>query len=394
MKVTIQTISDPSRILGIRDVWDRFLQRHSDNPFLLSGFIVQYMDDARSLDWTPLVMLISVDEALVGLVPLMTRKKFGIRHVKSLPLCYFSDFACVDDYREVVISKTIDFLFRGLNCQLASFVLPAESPFVKLLTRECRKMRIRSTQSMDLGGAMGRAVLLLQGSWQQYAKSRGKKFSQDIRRAERNLAAIGRWRVVRLSAHEQHDPFEQIACIERMSWKMPERTRKGQQVDPNMLNVWRGLLQSSPIQPGADWYVYFLQLNSSMIAYVLVVEFKGIVFPVFTSYDQHYARLGPSIYLMNMLIRDSFEKRCATKIDFLSDVPFTRTWTSTCLKRVMFMMTPKGSLTQIIAILYPRGLSRLYETITRRLQLLLGPAASRALRVVMDAETVSKTPTY
>jgi len=70
MKVTIQTISDPSRILGIRDVWDRFLQRHSDNPFLLSGFIVQYMDDARSLDWTPLVMLISVDEALVGLVPL------------------------------------------------------------------------------------------------------------------------------------------------------------------------------------------------------------------------------------------------------------------------------------------------------------------------------------
>jgi CelD/BcsL family acetyltransferase involved in cellulose biosynthesis len=346
----------------------------SDNPFLGPGFIEEYMERARSSGWTPLVLLISVDQTLSGLVPLMTRKKFGIRQAKSLPFIFFSDLLSLEAHRELVTSETLDFLFKSLNCQLATFVLPAESPHLRLLTSKCHEMRIHVTQSI-LGGALGRAVLPLGSSWQQYARSRGKKFVQDIRRTERSLNAIGEWSIVRLGEHEQREAFDWITRIEGKSWKASQRVKRGQGVDGNLLMVWRGLRRS-----GIDWYVYFLQLNSLMISYVLVVEFGGIVFPVFTSFDQQYATLGPGVYLMNMLIRDSFEKGRATKVDFLSDVPFTRTWTSICLKRVMLMMTARGSLAHIIAILYPCGLARVFESCTTVLEKLLpGHFASKLL---------------
>jgi len=364
--VTIQAISDIRSLLEIQSVLDRFVQQQSDNPFLLVSFLQQYMERARSLGWIPLILLISVDETLAGVVPLMTRKKFGIRQARSLPdpLIFFSDLVCVDAYRELVISKMLDFLFKKLRCQLVSFVLPAEHLDARLIRHECQIRRI-SLRLSQAKAPFGRSVLSIRGTWDEYAKSRGKKRNilQDIRRTERNLGPVGQWRVVRLGRDEAHEAFDQISGIEDRSWKHSDKIKNGKQIDSNMLLVWRALRLSSRIQTGMKWYVDFLQLKSSMIAYVLVVEFNGIAFPVFTSYDQEYARFGPSIYLLNMLIRDLFEKGQTTKIDFLSDVPFTRNWTSIDLKRVTLMMAPKNSLTQIIAFLYPRGLARLYESI-------------------------------
>ena len=381
MTIAVEIVSDPSRLSEIGDICDRLVQRHSENPFLLAAFIEQYMERARILGWTPLVLLISVDQTVVGIVPLMTRKKFGIRQARMLPPFYFSDFVCADAYREAVASETISILFSRLHCQLVSFVFRTESPFLKLIECECSKRGIRLCYSTSLHGPWtgdGAAILHLRGSWDEFVKSKGKKFRGDIRRTERYLSAVGQWRIVHLGQgpDEQREALYRMTHVDRMSWKWFDRNNQikrehiskeqsAQFWDDLMLIVWRASLQSSARNTSSvTWYFYFLQLDRQSIAYVFVVEFNGIIFPVFTSYDREYSRFGPSIYLINMLIRDALERGAVTKIDFLTDLPFMRTWTSVSVNRVTLIMAPHRGLTAVIPLLYPRGIRRVYESIT------------------------------
>ena len=53
INLTVQFISDPSKISELADTLDGFVNKYSQNPLLLSGFITQFMSSTRVKDWTP-----------------------------------------------------------------------------------------------------------------------------------------------------------------------------------------------------------------------------------------------------------------------------------------------------------------------------------------------------
>lgn len=347
--VEVHVISDLETAVDIRDRWDAFVEIESDSPFMLSGFIKHFMRRARSHGWIPILLIFSAHDTIIGTVPLVTRRKWGIRYAKS-PSIYQS-IAASDPYKEMCVSKTLDFLFQKLRCQFVGLVLPAASSFKGILKRECHEKGIILSQTED----RGQSILAVDCAWNEFAKSRGKKFLQDIRRTERNLSQAGRWRCFHIETPDRsREALEHMMRIEMASWKQSYRNIRGQQVDETLSLLWAGLQCASRTVSSLKWRVWFLELNDRMVAYALLIRFKDVAFAVKTSYDREFARFGPGTYIMNAAIRSVFEEG-ASKVDFISDIPLTRTWTLLHLRRMNFTMTVDKGLSKVMVILFRQG---------------------------------------
>ena len=84
MTVNIHVISDFNGLLEIEDSWNEFIYAYSKNPFFFSGFVKQFMEFNSSRGWSTLVFVVYANNTIVGIVPLVTKKKFGVRFVKFL----------------------------------------------------------------------------------------------------------------------------------------------------------------------------------------------------------------------------------------------------------------------------------------------------------------------
>ena len=82
--IVVDVISDSEKLLSIQDAWDRFMETYADHPLLFSGFVKEYMDLARSDGWTPMILVFSRNDAIIGVACLMTRTFIGIRRAKSI----------------------------------------------------------------------------------------------------------------------------------------------------------------------------------------------------------------------------------------------------------------------------------------------------------------------
>jgi hypothetical protein len=345
--ISISVITDSNKLDEIEHNWNRFVKNHSENPFFLSGFIRRFMEFYRSHGWVPCVLSVAVSGEVIGVAPLMTKRRFGVRFAKFLLTAGFSPDILVDDqYRELCITKIFDFMFNILHCQLVYLTLPGESPNLKFLERKRHGMRIQ----FSTVPAIGHYVLPINHDWHGFEKSRGKKFRQDLRRTERNLDRIGSWKVIHIEeiGKEGH-AIDRILEVEKRSWKERWRTGEEAEADPVLMMVWEGSKHMSSIEPDLRPSVWFLELNDQSLAYALVIEYKETAYFAKTSYDERYRRFSPGIYVLNTAIRELFNERTTTKIDFHTALPFVRTWTSLRLTRVRIMI-PQGKL--LLAILF------------------------------------------
>ena len=93
--------------------WNAIVDASCKNPFMLSEFARQFINFNRSTGWTPLVLLVSAKNKVVGIVPLMAKKKFGVRSVKFVYNSAFSpDFIISNQHRETCIAHILEFLFK------------------------------------------------------------------------------------------------------------------------------------------------------------------------------------------------------------------------------------------------------------------------------------------
>jgi hypothetical protein len=115
----------------------------------------------------------------------------------------------------------------------------------------------------------------------------------------------------------------------------------------DLFNRAMTLLMCRTIGGYSEWEIRYCGVSCSVI-----ITYKGVAFVAKTSFDQEFARFGPGIYLMNVAIRELFEERRVHKIDFISDVPFTRTWASTHLRRIGFTMTSRTGMSRIVMSLF------------------------------------------
>lgn len=378
MRILTRVITDFSKLLEIEDFWNELINKTSENPFFLTGFLKQFMDFYRSNGWTPLVLVISVDEMIGGIAPLMTKKKFGVRFVKFLSESWFSpDFIADDRYRKICIGLTLDFLFKTFRCQFVDLTLPAESPSLQILKQMCKAKKIYFCTKRWRWADMGHTIIPISHSWHEFTKLRGYNFRRRFeKRLKQNLNRAGSWKIICIGNEDKESAvIEKILNVERMSWKHLWRTRRGMGTDQDLLMIWNGAQYMARIEPNFKWSVWFLELNEQTIAYALVLQYKKVAFIVKTSYDKRYKKLQPGIYINNEAIRDLFNKRQVGKIDYLTDLPFHRNWTSICLPRVKVMMSRRGIVPIIMGYVFASEYTRnivesIPETLSKKMPLI------------------------
>lgn len=343
--VTINVISDSSKLLEMEGAWNKFIKNCSENPFLLSGFIKQYMELNRSRGWTPLILVVSANSEIVGISPLKTKRKFGVQFVKFSSKFWLSPgFISNDQYREVYISQILDFLFKTLKVQFVDLDMPAGSPNLGIIKQECNARKIHFHALPE----MGCLILPIECTWAEFEKLRGTEFRREFKCAERNLGRFGSWCTTCVEIrNEGSEVFKKILDVEQRSWKEEQLTRRGK-IDPDLLVIWEGSQHLVSIEPDFKLNAWFLELNGQTLAYVLVPQYKKVAIFAKTSYDQRYRRFYPGKYVMNAAIRDFFNQAKIRKIDFLTDLPVAHTWTSLSLPRVRVVMTRNRVLSTVI----------------------------------------------
>jgi hypothetical protein len=342
-------ISSPNELLKIQNGWNTAIKKFSENPLSSSGFVKQFMEFNRSRGWTPLILVISTDNTIVGISPLTTKKIFGMRFAKFLSGFRASSSFIVDDqYRETCMAQTLDFLFSILRCQIVNLTLPAESPNLPILKQKCETEKIYFCTRP----ATGHCTIPTKRTWDEFVKSRNHAFRSELKRMQRKLDRAGSWRTTCIkNGKKESDAFERILNVERTSWKEAWRTQVGTKMDEDLLMIWNGAQHMATTEPDFKWRVWFLELNGQTLAYCLVIQYKKTAFIVKTSYNVRYKRLYPGIYVNNVAIRELFNERQVRNIDFTTDLPFMRTWASTCLPRVRVMMSRKGVSSILLSII-------------------------------------------
>jgi hypothetical protein len=159
---------------------------------------------------------------------------------------------------------------------------------------------------------------------------------------ERHLNDIGEWKIalVENSNDDQSaNAFSKILAVEKTSWKETWRLRTERTVDEDLVWIWTSSCSLAKTNPDFRRKIWFLGLNNQIVAYSLVIQYKGTAFIAKTSYADQYSMLHLGLFVNNAVIKDLISKKEVQRIDFMTNLHFMKTWTSTCLPRVRFMIS-------------------------------------------------------
>lgn len=350
LRLSIHAISDPRKIFEIEEELDAFIIKNSKNPFVLSVFIKETMESTLQKGSIPIVLVFMTEGKIIGIAPLLLRKKIGIRFANLLFDFWFSpDFIFNAEYSEVCMQNSLTFIFDHLKCKLATFELPAESLNLHILERVCKTNRICIDKKNDAD--LNHRIIPVESTWDNFQKSRGKYFRQEFRGIERKLGSAGKWQIILFENkdHEQ-DAFRRIIDVERVSWKQNWRLKQHVSADVQLFQLWEGSSLAIRTCPSFKRSVWFLELNGHAIAYSLVIQYKGTAYIAKTSYDNQYREFYPGIYAINGAVRDLFNCGRVKTIDFMTNLPFVKKWASVHQLRFRFLLW-KGFLPNLFELI-------------------------------------------
>jgi hypothetical protein len=172
---------------------------------------------------------------------------------------------------------------------------------------------------------------------------------------KRNLTKSGSWKVTCIEGDKQADVANRIFAVEKKSWKEKWRLQRGE-IDWGLHIILRAVQKLSQMPQNLRWRTWFLELEGKTIAYVLGIIYKNVAILAKTSYDNQYRKLTPGIITQILAVQQLFNENQSKYIDFLSDLPFMRLWTNTCLPRIGVEIS-KGIVPTILLILRQKLIS-------------------------------------
>jgi hypothetical protein len=331
----VQVILNSDKIFEIDRAWNELVGQSCENPFMLSSFVLQIIKSSCSENNSPLIPVFLCKNRIIGIAPFMSKKTLGVRSVKFVNKSDVTPDLIVDNqYREILIAQMLDFLFTNLKCKFVELSLPVESPNLQIIREQCKVKGI----NFRLSPEMGHRILPVTCSWGEFESARGKNFRQQFRKIERKLDQAGKWQVLCVDGDEGTVAVEKILDVEKRSWKQTWRMQKGEDADEDLVAFIEASKRAAAIEPAFKWKVWFLEFNSQTVAYLLVLQYRGVAYLTKTSYDQQYKGFYPGQYLRKIAICKLFNERQVKTIDFLTDLPHHLTWTPVCKRRVRITM--------------------------------------------------------
>lgn len=370
MSLFINVVSEVKTLAKMQESWDVFASKHSDNPFVLCKFIE--MSAKYGLQgWTLQLIIGRANDRIVGIAPLMTSEKLGMRVATFvLPPYNSPDFLIDEQFGMEFIKRVVDYLFETLKCKVADLTFPAESKSMLSFQEICRTKRIHFFTEPYIG----RRIIEVRCNWEQFENLKGGRFRRQFRRNERRLNKAGSCRVSCFEREEDGgDAFKKILEIERLSWKAIWRSKRGMKKDPDLEIDWEGAGHVSRAIPDFKRTVWFLELNNRPIAYAIVLQHKKTATITKTSYDLRYRAFYPGMKLFNAVIRNLFNSGLVGNIDLMTDMPFMKAWTDICRGRVR-VLAGKGIL--------PTAALSFYQN--RQIRRILNMVASQSLLPVAN----------
>jgi CelD/BcsL family acetyltransferase involved in cellulose biosynthesis len=330
-RISVRAVSDPEMVAAFGDEWNRVVRECGANPFLLTELLVQFMRLRVREGWHPLLLVLSVDGVPVGVAPLMTQKRFGLRFTTFLLRGSFSpDFALEDRYRGQCIEQIVEFVFQKLQSDLLELTLPAESPNGGLLKAECESRKL-NYQVQENGG---HRLVPIYPNWDAFLSSQRHDFRRHINGMKRKLDRAGTWRIHYVDdLGKAPDEVQRINAVEKLSWKQEWRRQRGV-TDEDLQAIIKGSIQASASEPNFNCGVCFLELNGQTIAYALIMEYGKLAYLAKTSFAEEYRDLSPGAFIANESIRALCDQGRVGEMDFLTDLPFMKRWPSSRAMRV------------------------------------------------------------
>jgi CelD/BcsL family acetyltransferase involved in cellulose biosynthesis len=336
--------------------WNTFMEKYNKNPFLLSEFVNQYMELSRSNGWNPIILTILGDDKIVGALPLKMKNKLGVKYAKFLFQSALSpDLVGDDQYLKILVPCAFDYLFKVLRCRFLDLTLPAESSSLQIIKQTCEARGI----NFRMITKKGHRILPINYTWTEIEKQRKGSIRQIFARIERKMKHIGSWKTSYMEKeNDESNVMERILQVEKMSWKEMQRTKMKIETDQDLMIFLRASYSIAKTNPEFSWCAWFLELDGKTLAYMFSIQYKKVAFMVKTSYDIRYSRFSPGIYLTNIAIRELFNEGQVRSIDFLTDLPFMKNFTSLSIPRVRIMISPNTVLLNIIKFAVTNKLTR------------------------------------
>ena len=347
LPLSISAILKTSGINEIKEELDVFFMDNSSNPFIFTKAIVDEMNSVSGQNAFPVVLVFRVKGKIVGVAPLFFRQKLGVRSAQLLfGYDYSPDFFVDPKYRQICMQKTIEFIFNKLGSSFSTLDLPSGSMNLCSLASICKAQKIGvRIKNHDY---MQHCVIPVNCTWDEFLKSKSHHFRHRFKNIEKKLRAAGEWKITSFSnGEDEPNVTKKIMGVEETCWKQNWRENNNISVDPYLQKdlAWSRLAARN--FPGYKRSVWFLELNGQIIAYCLVVQYKGTAYISKTSYNNQFRHLYPGIYLINVVIRELFNSGCVRLIDFMTNLPFMQIWTDKRLLRVRFLLS-KGFVPKLL----------------------------------------------
>ena len=338
MKLKGQVISDINKMGAVQDLWDKWVKENSNNPFLYTGYQNQLFHEYKVNP--PSNLLFLANDKVVGLYPSGIKTMgFLYRYCTfALGIDFERDFNFGENKAEI-LKFMVNIAFEQMNCSFLDLVLPSDSENIKILETISKDLGLNFSTAPE----KGHSVLHVKSSWAEFEKIRGRNLRKMINKTERQLTALGAWKIEILGKEQDGSKiFQRILEVEKESWKDQFYKKHKMPMDRNLLFIWKGTQKVSLFDPNYDWKVAFLELNGKTIAYSIFTQFKESAFVIKTSFSDQYRKLYPGIYINHVVLRELFDRQTVKEIDFLTDLDFHRKWTSPPPARTRVMLDKGG----------------------------------------------------
>lgn len=342
MKIRIKAITNMEELRPIATEFDNFVQRWSDNPFLLSAFIAESANLCRSKGSKPLIIILYYSNTIIGIAPLEVYRKLEVTSANFLFGPHFLPDIIVDEkYRDICFTSLLKYLFSTLNLCCINLTFSNESPNLPILRQLSKKMHVYYGEKESFA----HRVIQVNYTWNEYFARRGSNFRNRFRKIERKLDRFGNKNIVCTEKmDETMDICKKILEIEQKSWKARWMSNQGITEDIELLMLLSTISNVKENNSKFHWRAYILQLNNHDIAYVLVFRNKHTWFVKRTSYDEHYKALYPGLFIMNYTIQDLFSEPHSKLIDFCTDHGYLEVWAKKRLDRTVLILSKSSML--------------------------------------------------
>jgi CelD/BcsL family acetyltransferase involved in cellulose biosynthesis len=325
----IDVIRNLDQLADLRDAWNQAVENSNfDSVFVTHEWFYSWVKNFAP-DKNIYIVIARDKDALLGIMPLLIEhRKHGIwteTILKSMSnmQTYKYNFIIHRDMSEEILTTMFNHISKDLawTSMILDFV-PATAANVPLLTG----INGKSFYAMRTELYMESPYLIIEGSWDDYLKTRDKKVKKNLGYFERKLDKEGTTEITSFTNSTDIDGHITKALeIEKSSWKGDHGTAiANSQAEAGFyLDLGRSMSESG------KFGLHFLSLNDNQIAFDYCLTHKDHFNVLKTGYDPAYSKSSPGRVLRKKILRGLFEEGTYKIYDLLGAREDWKTeWTS------------------------------------------------------------------